>query len=33
MAHRQAASDARFLLVETVPEGAGAPDANVSVSG
>jgi uncharacterized protein (DUF1330 family) len=33
MAFRQAASQARFLLVETVPEGTAAPDAKVEASG
>ena len=33
MAFRQAASQARFLLVDTVPEGTPAPDAKVSASG
>ena len=30
---RHASSEARFLLVETLPEGAAAPDANVRKSG
>jgi uncharacterized protein (DUF1330 family) len=33
MVFRQAASQARFLLVETVPEGVTAPDAQVKTSG
>ena len=33
MVFRQAASQARFLLVETVPEGVAAPDAQVKTLG
>ncbi len=33
IAFRQAASQARFLLAETVPEGVLAPDAKVTASG
>ena len=32
MQHRQAASQARFLAVETLPESLVAPDANVKAS-